>query len=74
MVRLQIVSQDLPAQFYAPSLAGCAVGGTAHLSGSDMGLRHLQDLGVTVLTEQLRQNIEETIPIKNLYRIFCTEK
>lgn len=53
MLRLQMVPEDLPAQFNAPSLAGCAMGGTANVCGSEGGLGHLQDMGVIVVTEQL---------------------
>lgn len=48
-----MVPEDLPAQFDAPSLAGCAMGGTAHVGGSDGGLGHLQGVGAIVVTEQL---------------------
>lgn len=53
MLRLQMVPEDLPAQLDAPPLAGCSVGGTAHVGGSEGGLGHLQDMGVIVITEQL---------------------
>lgn len=48
-----MVPEDLPAQFDAPSLAGCAVRGAAHEGGSERDLGHLQDLGVLIVTEQL---------------------
>ena len=53
MLRLQVVPEDLPAQLDAPPLAGCSMGGTAHVGGSEGGLGHLQDMGVVVITEQL---------------------
>lgn len=34
-VRLKMVPENLPAQLNAPSLAGCAMGGTAHVGGSE---------------------------------------
>lgn len=49
-----MVPEDLPAQFDAPSLAGCAVCGAAHKGGSERDLGHLQDLGILIVTEQLR--------------------
>lgn len=52
-LRLQMVPEDLPVQFNAPSLAGCSMGGTTHVGGSEGGLGHLQDMGVVVVTEQL---------------------
>lgn len=55
VLRLQMVPKDLPAQFNASPLAGCSMGGTAHLRGSEGGLSHLQDMGVTVITEQLQE-------------------
>lgn len=64
-LRLQMISQDLPAQFDAPSLAGCSMGGTAHLGGSEGGLRHLQDVGVIVITEQL-QHAADTKRLRRL--------
>lgn len=48
-----MVPDDLPAQFDAPSLAGCAMGGTTHLGGSEGRLGHLQDVGVIAVTKQL---------------------
>lgn len=53
MLRLQMVPEDLPAQFDAPPLAGCSMGGTAHEGGSEGALGHLQDMDVIVVTEQL---------------------
>lgn len=54
MLRLQMVPEDLPTQFNAPSLACCSVGWTTHIGGSEGGLGHLHNMGVIVITEQLR--------------------
>ena len=61
-----MVPEDLPAQFDAPSLAG----GTAHLGGSDGGLRHLQDLDVTVVTEQLQHAANTRLRTLNSYDLY----
>lgn len=53
MLRLQMIPEDLPTQLDASSLAGCSMGGTAHVGGSDGGLGDLQDMSVVVITEQL---------------------
>lgn len=53
MLRLQVVSEDLPAHFNAAALAGRPMGGTPHLRGSDGGLGDPQGMGVAVMTEQL---------------------
>ena len=47
-------SEDLPAKLNTAALAGCSVGGTGHLCGSEGGLGHLQDVAVIVITEQLQ--------------------
>lgn len=55
VLRLQMLTEDLPAHFNTPALAGSSVGGTAHLCGSDGGLRDIHDVGVTVIIKQLQQ-------------------
>lgn len=50
MLRLQMVPEDLPAQFDAPPLHGGSMGGTAHEGGSE---GDLQDMDVIVVAEQL---------------------
>jgi hypothetical protein len=55
MVWLQVVSENLPAQVNASTLAGRAVW-TASLGGSEVGLSHLQHLEVTILAKELRNS------------------
>lgn len=55
VLRLQMLTEDLPAHFDTPALAGSSVGGTAHLCGSDGGLGDLHDVGITVIIKQLQQ-------------------
>lgn len=53
VMRLQVLPEDLPAQFDTPPLARCVMGGAAHVTGSGGGLGHIQDVDVIVFAEQL---------------------
>lgn len=55
VLRLQVVSEDLPSQLDASPLAGRAVGGAFHQDSPDGGLCGLQGKGVAIVAEHLHR-------------------